>query len=89
MGGPGSNRWLDHRRKPLAEESLPLDLEGLVGRLRRSPETASRLRWSMGDQVIAEVLVGVELDLSTLPRSRSPSQTVVGATRGGSSSDSS
>jgi hypothetical protein len=36
MGGPGSTRWSHHHRKPLAEDSLRLDVE----HFRRNPEAA-------------------------------------------------
>src|SRR5262245_35578623 len=50
MGGPGSTRWLHHRRKPLAEDSFRLNVEHLVTQAIHDPTKATgTLLWCAGE----------------------------------------
>ena len=58
MGGPGSTRWRNHRKKPLAEESLRLNVERIATDAFRDPAKAAgeiRWSWSHTNEAIATV----------------------------------
>ena len=61
MGGTGSTRWSGHRKRPLVEEALAIDLAPIqrAGLFRMPGGTVARLEWTAGGTALGTASVEV------------------------------